>query len=171
MPQPTSRVVIRPIEEGDLPSLLAIYNHYILNTVATFTIEPVSLVERHDWFDGFASSGRYQCFVAARDDGAIGWACSGRFRAKQAYETTVETSVYIAPDSVGQGLGKRLYQTLLQAMGREDVHRAYAVVTMPNDASVALHTSTGFQYVGSLHEVGRKFGRYWDTAYFERTVG
>lgn len=166
-----SRLVIRPLEESDLPAVLAIYNHYILNTSATFTVEPVSLVERRDWFSGFSTSGRYLCFVAERDGEAIGWACSGRFRPRAAYETTVETSVYLAPDALGQGLGKRLYQTLFQALAREDVHRAYGVVTMPNDPSVALHTAMGFQYAGTLHEVGRKFGRFWDTAYFERNMG
>lgn len=165
-----NRIVIRHIEENDLPALMAIYNHYIQRTSATFTVEPVSLVERRSWFDGFAAAGRCQCFVAARDDVAIGWASSGRFRPRAAYETSVETSVYLAPDAVGQGVGKRLYQALLQALAREDVHRAYGVVTMPNDASVALHTSMGYQYVGTLHEVGRKFGRYWDTAYFEKLL-
>jgi phosphinothricin acetyltransferase len=166
-----NRLVIRHVEERDLPALLTVYNHYVLHSSATFTIEPVTMTDRKVWFEGFAHTGRHQCFVAERDGEAIGWASSGRIRPRAAYDTSVETSIYLAPDAVGQGLGKRLYQTLMIAMAREDIHRIYGVVTMPNDASVALHTGMGFQYVGTLHEVGRKFGRYWDTAYFEKVIG
>jgi phosphinothricin acetyltransferase len=165
-----NKTVIRRVEETDLPDLLAIYNHYILHTPASFNVEPLSLSDRKAWFDTFAPSGRYQCFVAAHDGKAIGWASSGRFRPKAAYNTSVETSVYLAPGEVGQGLGKRLYQTLLIALSREDIHRAYGLVTMPNDASVALHMTVGFRHICTLGEVGRKFGRFWDVAWFERAI-
>lgn len=160
--------VIRRAEESDLPALLAIYNHYVATTAITFDIEPRTLAQRREWFAQFAATGRYRCFVAANDGGVLGWACSGRFKEKAAYETTIETSIYLAPDKTGRGLGRRLYETLFAALKSEDIHRAFAGITLPNDASVALHRSFGFRLVGTYPEVGRKFGRYWDTALFMR---
>lgn len=165
-----SPVSIRRVEQGDLSALLDIYNHYIVRTPITFDIAPKTRAERQAWLDGFAPAGRHQCFVAARNGTAIGWACSGPFRDKAAYQTSVETSVYMAPGETGQGLGRRLYQALFDALAGEDVHRLLAGVTLPNAASVGLHRAMGFQPVGTFTAIGRKFGRYWDVEWFERAV-
>lgn len=155
---------IRRIQPGDLPALLDIYNHYVRETAITFDLEPKTLEQRRVWLEGFADIGRYQCFVAVKDGKPIGWASSGRFRERAAYDTTVETSVYLAPGETGQGLGRRLYQTLFDALAGEDIHRAYGGVTQPNDASNRLHERMGFTRAGVLDAVGRKFGRFWDVA-------
>ncbi|MDE1937989.1 MAG: N-acetyltransferase [Alphaproteobacteria bacterium] len=161
-------VVIRRVERSDLPALLAIYNHYVVHTPVTFDVEPRTLAQRQVWLDTFASSGRYQCFVAARDSQAIGWACSGKFKEKAAYETSVETSIYLAPGEQSKGLGRKLYETLLSALAKEDLHRAFGGVTLPNEGSVGVHRALGFSLVGTYPEVGRKFGRFWDVAWFGR---
>jgi phosphinothricin acetyltransferase len=161
---------IRRIQPGDLPALLDIYNHYVRETAITFDLEPRTLEQRRVWLDGFSDTGRYQCFVAVKDGRPIGWASSGRFRERAAYDTTVETSVYLAPDACGQGLGKRLYQTLFDALAGQDIHRAYGGVTQPNDASNRLHEGMGFVRAGVLDEVGRKFGRFWDVAVYLRPL-
>jgi len=161
-------VTIRRAEAGDLPALTDIYNHYVATTPITFDIEPRSLAQRREWFEQFSDAGRYQCLVAANGAGALGWACSGRFKEKAAYETTIETSIYLAPEATGRGLGRRLYEALFTAVEGEDIHQAFAGITLPNDASVALHKSFGFRLVGTYPEVGRKFGRFWDTALFMR---
>jgi phosphinothricin acetyltransferase len=161
-------LVIRRVEQTDLPALLDIYNHYVLTTAITFDIEPRTLAQRQMWLDTFKPVGRHQCFVAASDGEAVGWACSGKYREKAAYDTTAEMSVYLSPDEGGRGLGRRLYGTLFEALHGEDIHRFYAGVTLPNDASVALHRSFDFEQVGLQKEVGRKFGRFWDVATFMR---
>lgn len=166
-----AEVVIRRVVQDDLPALLTIYNHYVVHTPVTFDVEPRTLAQRHGWLDAFASTGRYQCFVAARDGQAIGWACSGKFKEKTAYETSVETSIYLAPGEQGQGLGRRLYQTLFGALTKEDLHRAFGGITQPNEASVGLHLAMGFSLVGTYREVGRKFGRFWDVAWYGRLLG
>lgn len=163
--------VIRRAEARDLPALLAIYNHYVVNTHVTFDVEPRTLAQRQEWFDGFAETGRHQCFVAAREGTAIGWACSGKFKEKAAYGTSVETSVYLAPGEEGQGTGRRLYEILFKALEREDVHRLFAGIAQPHEAPVALHLKMGFRHVGTYTEVGRKFGRFWDVAWYGRGVG
>ncbi len=163
-----SEVFIRRVEPADLPALLAIYNHYVLHTPITFDVEPRTLAQRREWLDGFAPAGRYQCFVAVKGGEAIGWACTAPFKQKAAYETSAETSIYLAPGEAGRGLGRRLYETLFAALQGEDLHRLYAGISVPNDASVALHETMGFRLVGTYDEVGRKFGRFWDVAWFAR---
>jgi len=159
-------VIIRRVEQGDLPALLDIYNHYIVNTPVTFDLEPRTLAQRQEWLDQFAPVGKYQCFVAARDRRAIGWVCSAKFKEKEAYATSIETSIYVAPGEGGKGLGRRLYDTLFDALKGEDIHRAFGGGTQPNEASVALHKSVGFEHIGTYREIGRKFGRFWDVALY-----
>ena len=161
-----SDVEIRPAEQRDLAALLDIYNHYVVNTPITFDLEPRTLAQRREWLDQFALTGRYRCFVAARGTQAIGWACSAKFKEKEAYATSVETSVYLAPSEGGKGLGRRLYAVLFEALKGEDIHRAFAGVTLPNDASVGVHKAAGFEHIGTYHQIGRKFGRYWDVALY-----
>ncbi|HEX4533088.1 MAG TPA: GNAT family N-acetyltransferase [Rhizomicrobium sp.] len=163
-------LLIRKATPDDLPSLTEIYNHYVRTTPITFDIAPRMLEQRREWLAQFSDRGRYQCFVAVEDGAPIGWACSAMFKEKAAYETSIETSVYCAPGQTGKGLGRRLYKTLFGALKGEDIHRAYAGVTLPNDASIALHTALGFKLMGTYHEPGRKFGKFWDVAIFERDM-
>ena len=159
-------VIIRRAGQGDLPALLDIYNHYVINTPVTFDLEPRTMAQRQEWLDQFAPSGKYQCFVAARGSRAIGWVCSAKFKEKEAYATSIETSIYVAPGEGGKGLGRRLYETLFDALKGEDIHRAFGGITQPNAASVALHKSVGFEHIGTYREIGRKFGRFWDVALY-----
>lgn len=163
-------IAIRRIEQGDLPALLEIYNHYVRETPVTFDIEPRTLEQRQAWLDGFASTGRYQCFVAVKDGRPVGWASSHPYNERAAYDTTVMSSVYLAPDAIGQGLGRRLYTALFEALAGEDIHRVFGSITLPNEASVRLHRALGFEPVGIYREVGRKFGRYWDLASYLRPM-
>ncbi len=165
-----SEILIRRARAEDVPALLDIYNHFVVHTAVTFDVEPRTLQQRLAWFNAFREAGRHQCFVAARDGVAIGWASSGPFKDRAAYDTSVETSIYLKPGAEGQGLGRRLYQTLFDALAGEDVHRAYGGISLPNDASVALHEAMGFRRFGTYSEVGRKFGRYWDVVWFEKTL-
>lgn len=166
MPHPQ----IRHIQRSDLPALLDIYNHYILTTAITFDIEPRTLAQRMEWFEGFGDTGRYQCFVALDGDRPIGWASSGKFKEKAAYDTSVEMSVYLAPEAHGKGLGRILYETIIPALAREDIHRLYGGITQPNPTSVALHVAMGFRHIGTQSAVGRKFGKFWDVALYERPL-
>ena len=95
---------------------------------------------------------------------------SGRYRAREAYATSVETSVYVADGWTGRGIGSSLYEFLFASLVEEDLHRAYAGITLPNPVSVALHRRFGFEHVGTFREQGRKFDRYWDVAWFEKAL-
>jgi phosphinothricin acetyltransferase len=108
--------------------------------------------------------------VALVADRVAGYASSGPFRDRPAYDPTVETSIYLAPDVVGRGIGTSLYAALLHALEQADVHRAVAGIAQPNEPSVALHRAFGFHLVARFTEQGRKFGRYWDVHWYERPV-
>jgi len=161
---------IRPIEAGDLAELTRIYNHYIRETAITFDIEPYTLEARRPWLESFDSDGPYRCFVAEIDGVAAGWASSGRFRTKAAYDSSVESTIYLAPEAIGTGLGTRLYQALFDSLADTDVHLALGGVTLPNPASIALHERLGFVSVGVFREVGLKFDRYWDVEWFQKQL-
>ena len=153
----------------DLPALSEIYNHYIIHTPVTFDLRPVTADARRPWFEEHAETGRYRILVAADTAGrVVGYASSSRWRPKAAYDTTVECSVYCQPEHAGKGVGTRLYEALFAALEGQDIHRMVAGITMPNAASVALHERFGFKRVGEFTEVGRKFDRYWNVAWYER---
>ena len=163
--------LIRPARLDDLPRLTEIYNHYIVHTPITFDIDPVTVEDRRPWLAQFAESGPHRLFVAELDGAVVGYAGSHHFRTKRAYDTTVETTIYCAPESTGRGFGRALYTVLLDTLAGEDVRMALAGITVPNEASVAIHARFGFAPAGLLHEVGRKFGRYWDVLFMERRIG
>lgn len=165
-----SEIIIRRAEATDLPALLDIYNHYVIHTPVNFDIEPRTLEQRREWFSEFADRGKYQCFVAEEGVRVVGYACSMRFKEKAAYATTIETSIYCAPDHGRRGIGRRLYETLFEAVKGEDIHRAFGGITLPNAGSVGLHEAMGFRRIGTYTEIGRKFGKYWDVALYERAI-
>ena len=152
-----------------MPALNDIYNHYVRTSHVTFEIEPVSLDRRQDWLHE-RSGGRHQVLVAQGATRVLGFASSGPHRARPGYATTVETSVYVDPACMGRGVGASLYGALFEALREEDLHRALAGIALPNPASVALHGRFGFRQVALFTEQGRKFGRYWDVAWFERAL-
>ena len=168
-------VEVRDARLDDLLAITDIYNHYVRTSAATFDVEEVTAESRREWFDEHATTGRYRMLVAqdvddGADAGVLGYAHSSQFRARPAYETSVEVSVYCRPDAVGRGVGATLYDRLLKLLAAEDLHRAYAGVALPNPASMKLHASFGFRVVGTYVEVGRKFGRYWDVCWLERAL-
>ncbi len=162
---------VRAARLDDLPRLTEIYNHYVLETPITFDLEPYTVEERRPWFEQFSTSGRHRLFVAEQDGVVLGYAGSHQFRTRKAYDTTVEVTVYCAPEATGRGIGSALYATLFEAIDGEDVRVAIAGMTVPNDASLALHEKFGFTEAGLMHEVGRKFDRYWDVAWYEKQLG
>ena len=165
-----ARVKVRPATENDLKAINDVYNHYVAESHVTFDVLPTSLDERREWFTHYRTTGRHRLFVAADGERVVGYASSSRFRPKPGYLTSVETSVYLEPDATGKGAGSRLYEALFKSLEGEDVHRAYAGIALPNPGSIALHEKFGFKRVAHFTEQGRKFGRYWDVAWFEKPL-
>lgn len=160
---------VRPVAEADLGAINDLYNHYIRTSPATFDLEEHDLAWRVAWL-AERSSAVHRVLVADRDGRLVGFASSGPHRPRGGYRTSVETSVYVAPDATGAGVGTVLYGALFDALDRTDLHRALAGITLPNDASIALHLAFGFRPVGRFTEQGTKFGRFWDVEWYERPM-
>jgi phosphinothricin acetyltransferase len=161
----------RDADTTDLPAVAAIYTHYVLNTTTTFNTQvrtPREWVER---YEADVAGGSYHLLVAEVAGGVAGYVETHRFRPKPAYDRSLEVSVYVAPDALGNGVGGALFGALFARLdGDERFHRAYSVIALPNDASVAFHERWDFVHRGTLHEAGHKFGRYLDVAYYERAL-
>ncbi|HXS96663.1 MAG TPA: GNAT family N-acetyltransferase [Candidatus Limnocylindrales bacterium] len=163
---------VRVATVDDLPAITEIQNHYILHTHITFDVRPHNPDDRLQWFREHSGGGRYQMQVACGAAGNIlGYACTGRFRTKEAYDPTVEVSIACHPDCVARGVGSSLYTALFRALENQDIHRIVAGVAQPNPASNRLHERFGFRPIGLLTQVGRKFGNYYDVLWMERPFG
>src|SRR5438045_9719228 len=98
---------VRPAERADLPRLTEIYNYFVVNTPVTFDVEPTTVERRAAWFEQFALTGRYRLLVAEERGLVVGYTGTTRFRVKPAYDTTVETTIYCSPETIGKGIGSR----------------------------------------------------------------
>ncbi len=166
-----SDLLIRPGALADLPRLTEIINHYVVNTHITFDLHPFTPEQRVEWFHEHSDGRRYQLLVAEMPaEGVLGYAATGRFRAKAAYDTTVEASIACSPQATGRGIGTQLYRALFALLAGEDIHRVVAGIAQPNPASNALHERFGFKEVGTFTAVGRKSGKYWDVRWMERPL-
>ena len=164
---PGTPVEIRDATPSDLAAMAAIYDEQVRTSLATFDTE-----ERGAAYLGekVASAGGSDVVLVATSGGeVVGYAYSGPFRPRPAYAGTKEVSVYLAAHARGRGLATRLYAVLLARLDDlADVHTQVAVIALPNPASEALHRAHGFALVGVLREVGHKFGRFVDTAWYQR---
>ena len=163
-------ITVRAAEEADLKQINEIYNHYVVTSPVTFDIDPITMDARKEWFGHYSTAGPHRLFAAVDGNRVLGFAGSHAHRARKAYDTSIETTAYVAPDELGRGIGSLLYGALFEGLAGEDLHRAYGGITMPNDASVALHERFGFVRAGLYSEQGRKFGRYWDVAWYEKPL-
>lgn len=152
---------IRFATEDDLTRINDIYNAYIVGKHTSFDLEAWSMEERNHWFEAYRErEGRYVVLVAAVDERVVGFASSSPFRNKAAYDTSVETTVVLEEDATGKGVGVRLMAELLKALAERDVHRAYALIALPNGPSIKAHERVGYRRVGLMHEVGHKLNQF-----------
>ena len=166
-------ILVRPAKAADLSAINDIYNHYVRATHITFDIEPWSLAQRQQWFEQFDGKA-YQLWVAVIDGQVEAFAYTTKFRPKAAYNSTAEVTIYahheISQRGLPKGIGKALYNKLLNNLTQFGLHRLYAVIALPNDISIGLHEQLGFKKVGILEQVGMKFGRYISVAMLEKRL-
>ena len=159
---------IRSAAEADAAELLGIYRPYVEASAVSFeTIPPT--VEEFSARIRRALAG-WQWLVAESDGLCLGYAYGSTHRERAAYRWSVEVSAYVHPDHRRQGVGRSLYSSLFADLAQKGYCNAYAGVTLPNDASVALHRGVGFEFIGTFVAVGRKFGKWHDVAWFQRRL-
>jgi L-amino acid N-acyltransferase len=156
-------MLIEDATEADVPEIAAIYNDVIATSTAVFSEQPVTDDDRLAWLR--SRQEREQPVIVAREAGAVvGFASYGDFRSWPGYRSTVEHSVHVAARSRRRGIGRRLVQEILVRATRADLHVVVAAIDADNHASLRLHEELGFEPVGQMPEVARKFDRWVDLA-------
>ncbi|HEX5152747.1 MAG TPA: GNAT family N-acetyltransferase [Parafilimonas sp.] len=157
---------IRHATEDDLQSMLDIYNEIIMNNTAIFQYDLHTLEQRKEWF-AQKEKQNYPVFVAEENNMVAGFSTFGQFRNWQAYQYSVENSIYVKADRRGKGIGKLLLQPLIDAAKERQLHTIIAGIVADNEASIALHKQFGFVEVAHFKEVGYKFDKWLDLKFLQ----
>ncbi|WP_018610028.1 GNAT family N-acetyltransferase [Uliginosibacterium gangwonense] len=159
---------IRQASLEDAARICEIYNPFILDTTVTYELEAVSVEAMRERI--LAKQRKHDWLVAEDESGVLGYGYYGRFRERAAYDHVVESSIYLAPQARGKGLGTLLYNAIIHRAHEQGYREMIGVVALPNPASAALHESLGFAAVGTLVRSGFKFGRYLDTGIWQKSI-
>lgn len=160
---------IRSASADDAEAIAEIYNHYVEYSTATFDTEPKTPDERSGWLAGRSED--HPVVVAERGERVVGWGSLSRWASRCAWEHTVELSIYVHEAHRGTGIGSALMDDLLGRAAELGHHAVIGQVVAENTSSIALSAKHGFERVGTLREVGRKFDRWLDLVLMERIVG
>lgn len=161
----TLQMKVQAATESDLAAITAIYNDAVLKTTATFDLAPRTEAEQIAWF---REHGPRRPILVAQDQGrVVGWASLSAWSGRCAYADTAELSVYVAEGARGRGIGRRLVESILEAGRRAGLHTVISRIAGESEASVRLHEKLGFQKIGVMREVGRKFGRLVDVRLYQ----
>ncbi len=161
---------IRPVLKSDAARIVEIYNHYVQATTITFEEQPVSEAEMQARIENVLSADLP--WLVIEEDGLVqGYAYAGPWSGRSAYRFTVEPSVYLAAEALSLGMGKRLYQHLLDTLQQLGIEQVLGVIALPNSASVGLHEAFGFKKVGEFSRIGYKFGRWLSVGYWQLSLG
>ena len=160
-------MLVRAARAEDFAALAAITNHYIATSSIHFGYEPIGADElRAQW----QVSDRYPWLVAERDGQVIGYAKSGVWRARTAYQWTTEVGLYVADAERGRGVGGALYGALLDEVQRRGFRSVIAGITLPNEPSVRLHEAFGFTAVGVFEDAGWKLGAWHAVGFWQKRL-
>ncbi|WP_075980040.1 GNAT family N-acetyltransferase [Bacillus massilinigeriensis] len=158
-------ITIREAIDDDLPEMLEIYNDAIANLTATFDLEKQTLEQRKVWFA--EHGGQYPLIVAEEDGQIAGYCCLSPYNKKRAYSKTTELSVYLSEKFRGKGIGTALMREIIVRARELGFHTIISLITSGNDGSIKIHENLGFTYVGTIKEVGFKFGKWQDVSYYQ----
>ena len=163
--------LIRPATTADLAAITAIYAHHVLHGTASFETEPPAVEEMARRHAEIVRRG-LPYYLAELGGRIVGYAYAAPYRPRPAYRFTVENSVYIHPEWMGRGIGRQLLDAVIRASAEAGCRQMIAIIgDSANTASIRLHESAGFRYVGVLRNVGFKFGRWLDTVMMQKELG
>lgn len=152
----------------DALEICKIYNYYIENTIISFEEVPVSVEEMKNRIREVTE--KYPWLVCEKNGSIAGYAYASKWKDRTAYRYSAESSIYLAQDAVGQGIGNKLYKALISRISGMSIHSVIGGIALPNPASVALHEKLGFKKVACFKEIGRKFSQWIDVGYWELII-
>jgi len=167
----TTMPTIRPSQSSDIAQITAIYAHHVLHGTGTFEVDPPSMADMvRRRVDVLAKDLPY--LVAVEGCQVLGFAYCNWFKPRPAYRYSAEDSIYLAPQAIGQGLGRALLAELSSQAERAGVRKLIAVIgDSQNLGSVGVHRSAGFGHVGTLKSCGWKFERWLDVVLMDKALG
>jgi len=166
-----NKLVVRPSTEMDVARCAEIYAHHVLHGTASFELDPPDLAEMKKRRAAVLDLGLPH-LVAEREGRVLGYAYAGNWRPRPAYKFSVEDSIYIDKDAVGQGAGKALLPVLIEqctALGKKQM--VAVIGDSAQTPSIRLHEACGFEMVGTLKNIGFKFGRWLDSVIMQKALG
>ncbi len=158
--------MIRLAVSADVPAILEIVNHEILNTTVLYEYEPRTLAQQLEWFEAKQKSD-WPVIVAEQEGKVLGYGTYGPFRARAAYSKSIEHSVYVHKDYRGKAIGYALMVELIKLAKANGYHTMIAGIDSSNMGSVEFHRKFGFEVVGTFKEVGNKFDRWLDVIFMQ----
>lgn len=161
-------VSLRSAVRQDLQAITEIYNEAILTTTATFDTKPQTVAQRLKWFR--KHNKRHPIVVAEVHSKVVGWASLSPWSDRAAYADTAETSFYVKSEYRGRGIGGKLKAGILEEARRSGFHSLVAQIADGSGASLHLNKAAGYRHVGTLKEVGRKFGRLIDVHVMQKML-
>jgi L-amino acid N-acyltransferase YncA len=153
-------LIVRQATLDDLWQVTEIYNDAIKKTTATFDTEPKTSEEQEKWFSGHDA--RHPVLIADQDGIVVGWASLSQWSDRCAYCDTAEISLYVKEKHRGKGIGKELMKAIIREGKTAGLHTVIARIADGNEISTDLCKSVGFQHIGTMREVGKKFGKLLD---------
>ncbi len=159
--------MIRSATSGDAARIVDIYNHYIIHSHSTFEIDPIDVNEMISRIERVQNEFQLPWLVMEVDNEIVGYAYATQWKARKAYSKATETSIYLHKDQGGKGYGMPLYYELMNQLKKLGYHAIIGGMSLPNEASRALHEKLGFKKIGEFKEVGYKFDRWIDVGYWE----
>ncbi len=160
--------MIRNVKLEDVHKICKIYNYYVLNSVATFEEIPIEVDEMRKKIQAVNSKLPWIVFEDGNE--ILGYAYASEWNSRSAYKHTIESSVYLKQGHSSKGLGSILYTTLIKQLIQLDFHAIIGGISLPNEASIALHEKFGFKKVAQFNDVGFKFGNWVDVGYWELLI-
>ena len=159
---------IRVVRPDDAEAILRIYAPAVRETAASFELEPPTVDEVRERIKAIRP--RFPWLVFEKDSAVLGYAYAGEYRKRRAYQWSTEVSIYVDASARRLGVARTLYTRLFAILAKQGFHNAYAVITLPNPSSVALHEALGFTYLGTFRKVGYKLGQWHDVGWWELTI-
>ena len=159
--------MIRPVKTSDCNAILNIYNHYVTDTVISFETRPLTYDEMNERINSIANTYPYLVWENEEDGTIAGYCYAHPWKERAAHAQTLETTIYLAPDNTGSGIGRQLMEALIDECRRAGFETLIACITYGNHASCRLHENLGFTRVSHFHRVGKKFGLSLDVVDYQ----